>query len=293
MVLSNAFGFLSILRQLYFMVIALFFVLFLCPPVMASMEALVVVEKAIIFADSDMTSPIGFIPKGKKVTIGEVARNKAQVYPIIVSKKVAYIRAVDLSTEQDSVDSKRLTAERFQQNVKSLNFGTRFSFDYLKFSSTISTNGVETDKYKNNDTVSWNGVALRGDLLFKNRFDLEVIFNYLNCIKADEEINNFELGLGAGLRIIDSQRVLFKLKAEVLGVPFASFNIERSRINGWGHTLGGGANLGIIMGESWGLDIFGGFFYTKLRGLDLPSNNKEFSPSFSGLRLGAGLTFKL
>ena len=68
--------------------------------------------------------------------VGEIPRNKAQVYPIVVSGKVAYIRVNDVTTERESMDTTRLTAERFQKNTAPSISG-KFAVSYYAFNSTI------------------------------------------------------------------------------------------------------------------------------------------------------------
>src|SRR5680860_266278 len=108
---------------------------------MAVTDALVMSDRAVIYADQEMTSPIGYVPRGKKIKVGEVARNKAQVYPIIVSGKLAYIRVIDVSTEKDQLDSTRLVAERFQKATKH-DPKTRTTLSYFSYTSQIS---LDTD----------------------------------------------------------------------------------------------------------------------------------------------------
>src|SRR5687768_7328928 len=85
--------------------LALIISLFVCPVLWASQEAIVTADQAVIYADEQMKSPLGYVKRGKKIKVGEVARNRAQVYPIIVSGKIGYIRVLDVSTERDALDS--------------------------------------------------------------------------------------------------------------------------------------------------------------------------------------------
>ncbi len=99
----------------------LFIFLIHCPQVWAAQEAIVIADRAVIYADKTMSSPVGYILRGKKVTIGEIPRNKARLYPIVVSGRVAYIRVTDVSTEIDNLDTNRLVAERFLRAARKKN----------------------------------------------------------------------------------------------------------------------------------------------------------------------------
>lgn len=269
----------------------LFLSVFYCPFLWASQEAMVLVDRAVIYSDQEMTSPIGYISRGKKVKVGEIPRNKAQVYPIIVSGKVAYIRVLDVTTEKESMDSTRLTAERFQKTAEPP-FSSRISLAYLGYSSTVSMD-KENVSIKDQDSLFWNGVTLRGDVLFKSRWDVEIISNFLTTEKGRETINMVEFGVGGGLRIIDADRFKVRLEGQLLSIPFSTYSIGSSqRLKSFGYSAGGGMNIAMILGEHWGLDLFGGVFYTKLLGFDPPAPYNDISPSFTGMRGGAGFTWK-
>ena len=79
---------------------ALFFSLIFCQNLWAIQDALVIAEQAVIYADEQMSAPVGFVRKGKKIKVGDIPRNRAQVYPIIVSGKIAYIRVIDVNTQK-------------------------------------------------------------------------------------------------------------------------------------------------------------------------------------------------
>ncbi len=52
--------------------------------------------EAVVYADKELKTPIGYIRQGKKVEVGEVARNRGTILPIIVAGKIAYIKVEDL-----------------------------------------------------------------------------------------------------------------------------------------------------------------------------------------------------
>lgn len=90
------------------------------PQLQAAQTAVVQVEQAPIYADKEMTSPLGQVPMGKKLRVGSVARNRGQVVPVIVSGKVAWIRIKDLYLEDDLVSLKKRKFNRHQELVEEL-----------------------------------------------------------------------------------------------------------------------------------------------------------------------------
>lgn len=261
-----------------------------CPKSLAAQDAMVLVERAIIYSDKDMTSPIGYISRGKKIVVGEVPRNRAQVYPIVVSGKVAYIRVVDVTTEKESMDATRLTAERFQKTAHP-HPESKVVVSYFAYDSQISQdvqNGTVTD----GDALFWHGFSLKGEVLMKKSFDLQIITNYLFTTEGEEAYRSVEFGAGLGVRLINKKRFLARLEGQFLTVPFSTYSLGSDfRIKSYGYTLGAGLNLTYLMGEHWGLEGFIGRYYTKLFSFDVPSPYQDTAPSFNGNRLGIGFNY--
>lgn len=265
-----------------------FFALFFSQISWASQEAIVISEKALIYSDEQMSSPVGYVRRGKKVKIGEIPRNRAQVYPIVVSGKVAFIRAIDVSTEKEAMNSERLVAERFMKATQE-GHRTRYSAYFFTYNSQISMS-QQNDSLMNKDPVNWTGAGLKGEMKISPRWDFQIIANYMTAKKSKEEFKVFELGGGAAFQFLEIKRFLARIEMQVLGVPFATYSLDPLfRVRGSGFTTGGGLNLSYLLGENWGLDAGAGFYYTKLIGFDSPSPYRGISPTFIGTRLNLGL----
>lgn len=255
-----------------------------CPQLWAAQYAVVSAEKALIYSDQKMTSAIGYLSKGKKIQVGEVPRNKAQVLPIIVSGKVAYIRINDISTETQEARSEELVAERFQRQVDT-EYKSRLVFGYYNFLSKYTENDVSTD-------FNWHGISLKGEISKDSRIDVQIIVNYMMSKNDEIEFQATEFGLGLGLRLLDFRYLKLKLFVEGLSVPFASYkNGSNFRINSYGYTLGGGGILNIGMGRNWGIEGKLGLYRTSLFKFKVPDPFEDISPVFNGVRAGVGLYF--
>jgi hypothetical protein len=285
------FGPLQFQRFFSFKYFGLFFISFLlCHKLQAAQDAMVSSERAVIYSDQAMSSPIGFISYGKKITIGEIPRNKSQVYPIIVSGKVAYIRAADVTTQKESMSSVKLTAERFKQNANPAP-RSKLVPSYFYYDSQINLNhknGQVSDK----DSMTWHGLGLKGEVLVSKAIDFQIISQYLQSTMKDETYHAVEFGFGGAYRFIDWRRFLARLEAQILAVPFSSYALKNKfRMNGYGYSAGAGLNVGFLLGKSWGLELSGGLYYMKLMGFNVPSPYTSISPSFMGKRIGVGLNF--
>ncbi|MCO4792597.1 MAG: hypothetical protein KC493_02705 [Bacteriovoracaceae bacterium] len=80
--------------------------------VYASKPAVVVSTRAVIYADQELKSPIGFVSAGRKVIVGDVPRKNGEILPIIVIGRVAWIKVRDLALNTE--DLKNITTSRFK-----------------------------------------------------------------------------------------------------------------------------------------------------------------------------------
>ncbi len=78
--------------------------LFTLTPVLAAQFAVVKRDKAVIYADQNMSSALGYAKRGRKLTVGKKPLKGGKLLRIIVSGKMAYIKRDDLTLEQDTTD---------------------------------------------------------------------------------------------------------------------------------------------------------------------------------------------
>jgi hypothetical protein len=267
----------------------LFGINLVCPNSWAAQEAYVLSDKALIYSDIEMTSPVGYVVRGKKIIIGEVVRNKGRVYPITVSGRIAYIRAADVSTEKGSVDSGP-SAERFFKNTQKLN-KSKFVASYFFYHAAITQSAVNTD-VKNGELFLWHGLSVRGDILMKRRLDVHIAFNFLTTTNNLDTYRAFEFGPGVTYRLIDRSQFHFRWDAQLLAIPFVTYEVGgQFRKRSFGFSTGTGPNFTWLWNEQWGLEASGGLFFQKFLQFDLPAPYKDNSVSFVGYRAYLGLNY--
>ncbi len=268
----------------------LFLVFFFCPKLWASQDAIVTADRAIIYSDREMTSPIGYIRRGKKITVGEIPRNQAQVYPVVVSGKIAYIRVMDVTTEKESMDSSRLVAERFKKTTLEVK-KSKFVASYFLFNSQITLD-KENAQLMDKESVAWNGVSLKGEVLLKNSWDLQVLLNYMTTKVETEKFNVVEAGLGGAYRFIDMKKLMVRVEAQFLAIPFSSYEVGTDfLVRSYGYTFGAGVNGTYLLNKSWGVEGSLGVYKTHLLKFKSPEPYNEISPSFLGARFGIGVNY--
>lgn len=63
----------------------------------AAYNAIISSPRAIIYSDDKLSSPLGFVRKGKRVLVGEVTRKRGRVFTTVLSGKIVYIKSKDIS----------------------------------------------------------------------------------------------------------------------------------------------------------------------------------------------------
>ncbi len=79
-----------------------------------SQKAVVSTENAVVFADIDLSAPIGTIHQGKEIKVGAISRKNGTVLPIIVTGKIAYIQVKDVYLKEFKVsDTKKISEHKY------------------------------------------------------------------------------------------------------------------------------------------------------------------------------------
>jgi hypothetical protein len=272
----------------YFLITLIFSLFGICQNLWASQEAVIIADSAIVYADKQMSAPVGYIAKGKKVRIGVVPRNRAQVYPIVVSGKIAYIRSLDVSPISDSDTPQRLMTERFSKQTQKKLVGS-YSLSYFSYMSQVSLENENAD-LKDGGALNWNGLTLQGSSHQGNGIDFSFLFSGMTAKFKQETFNVFELGFGVSGQILAFERMSLKLEGVGMAIPFSNYAYKDDfRVNGYGYSVGGALKGLYRFSKTWGAEIYGGSHYTKLASLNAPKPYKQISPSFLGTKLGIGL----
>jgi hypothetical protein len=257
----------------------------------ASQTGIVTASKAIIYADQQMSAPVGYISRGKKIRVGDIPRNKAQVYPVIVAGKIAYIKVGDVSTELVSLDSQKLVAERFREKATKTQTKHFYTLSYMNYNAQINVKN-EPGTIKNNDAVAFSGVNIRGGKLISPRWEFQLNLNYLRTGNAKERFSLVEFGPSFALRLIESKRFILKWVSDIWGIPWGNYELgNQFRINGYGFTVGSGLAANYRFGEHFGLSLGVSYHHSRIYGLDLPNPYEKIRPSFTGSRALAGISY--
>ncbi len=84
-----------------YVLLFLIFLINLIPNSWAAQVAIVKSSKAIVYAESSLATPIGYVTSGKKLLVGEVPQERGTVLPVVVAGKIAYVRLVDINVVEE------------------------------------------------------------------------------------------------------------------------------------------------------------------------------------------------
>jgi hypothetical protein len=255
----------------------------------AAQWAKVVTEKAIIYADQECKSPIGFIANGKKVRVGEVIRNQGKVLPIVIQEKIAYIKVKDLNL---SYDAQILTgqSQRLKEMATTKTHEKRLSINYNAMLTTASTEGGD-------EWALFHGFGVRAyntELKRQRSWRMGVDFGRASIESYQLDALSFSIEYGVG--VLQTAFYDFQLYAGGNLIPYSQFSRGGDfKQNGYGY----GARLGAEMlfkFKRFAVHLDGNYQYNKLYFRlhedilnELAINRYE--PTLAGFRFATGISF--
>lgn len=255
----------------------------------AARDAVVISEKAVIWADPKRSAPLGYARRGKVLRVGDTEREKGQMVTVVVSGKIAYIALEDVQLGQARPNEKsdEVQTTRFQEATRDRLGG------YLMFSGTLlqASESKDSKAERDGDTWSFQGGQIKGAAHKDDaRLGLSIMGEYLYAGKGKESFRLFELGFGPAFSLINFQNVKLKIEAMLLLVPWAQYDAEPLfTLNGYGAGGLAQASLLLFPSASWGVEGALGLQAIKVFKFKRPEPFEEFSPLFVGAKISAGL----
>lgn len=74
-------------------------------------------NKAIIYSDIELQSPIGFVKKGKQLAVGNVKRRRGEILPVVVNGKIGWVRVRDIRLPDEERNFDRSTKKVTEHDV--------------------------------------------------------------------------------------------------------------------------------------------------------------------------------
>lgn len=260
---------------------------------MAAQWAVVTAKKAAVFSDVQMSSVIGFVSRGKRIRVGEVAKNKGRVLPLIVNKKIAYIQVDDIAitTSNEAIYS---ATKRIQAKMNEKTDETKISFVGGLMYSNVSYDDTERNDASYN--LAFYDIGMRGYYRKLGKSNgLRSGFYYSVGEREEEKLSWVSFHVDYTLPVINTQ--LYDMLFFVGGIitPYVEYEVESLfDITGYGLGAHGGIDMSFELPGDWSLNVDGSYFIMKTFDLTLPDNafyGQNLNPLINGLRTTVGFTY--
>lgn len=271
--------------------IAIFFCLLFACELYAAQYATISVDRAIVYADIEMTAPIGYLVRGKRIRIGDNARNKDRVYPFILNNKVVYIEKKNISTTDDlsliSSTTQRIKEQEVKREETVIGFGPVLRLQRFSFDSGYGD--------MQSEVLLLTGVTLSGELNHLGTRESRILsLDFVKGNKGNQSFSEATFHFQFGYQLLQSRYLVIRPRIGLSVTPYAQYEIKNQfQKNGQG--LGGnlGFDFDIRLTESWGFTLGASYNYSKYFGFELPNPYpSEFKPSLSGYEVNARVKYR-
>lgn len=284
--------------------LAFLLLLFGASQAQAAQVAIVRKAKAIIYADLDLKSPIGYVRKGKELAVGKVKRRRGEVLPVLVNGKIGWVRVDDISLPEE--------IKSFDQDRKVKEHKLFFADDKVK--DPLSENNYLTLRTgpANLSLSTRNDESGEESLDVSSASETSLMFNHKNPYH--------QVNWGVGFEYVTGTRNFFAYQSINIkgGLAWVPIRLKLLSVEGYANLALSGdfriesQNVGVYKGNMYGIDtgiavrlfpesqfgIMAGLGYTQYRliGLGDIENDEDdvrtdFS-SISGTKLFAGLSYR-
>lgn len=272
-------------------ILKILLLLFITLQAYASQEALVVRDKAVVYADIHLKHPIGFVGKWKRIRVGSVARNGGEALPVIVAGKIAYIKTDDLSIGRDSFSIANIAAD-YQEKDENKPLRDELEVGYDSFAGNINisdpTFGASAV------TTSFTGFHALMNKFINTKFNWGYGVSYATSSGSDGVTINIPMAIAdLTYKAFEWYSTKFNLRARGGFSPYTQLQTKYFDANGyaWSSSIAAQAQLPItrrfwVRGEL-------GYNFTKVFGMQLPNGLGNFNPIISGPTMSLGMVFFL
>lgn len=251
-------------------------------------------DKAVIYADTLMQAPIGYLKKGKKIRVGEVQRNYGKLLPIVVQGRIAYIKITDIASTIKLEQLQSATERVRKSKIKKKN--NRLSLIYSGYASFISVDSTTTYSGNSNsgDVFYFSGGGVRGYLQDdKKQTSWRITLDHVATTIDQNEFSVLSLTAEYGYNFVQFENYIFRVYGGGSIIPYTQYSYnDLFTVNGYGFAASTGLEMVFKLNDGIGIHLDAGYQYTKLY-YQLPdeTNLDKYEPSFNGLKFTAGISY--
>jgi hypothetical protein len=259
----------------------------------AAQDALVMKERAIVYADIHRKHPIGYVRQWQRVRVGTVARAGGTVMPIIISKnKVAYISVDDFSIGRDTYSISNINKQLDQiSNDRPLKNNMQVSFDNFFAESDINDPFFGSSLLE----INYKGVSGFYNYYYNQKFDFRFGATFLSSSAGDgAKISHILLRPGIEYKLphyFDGWSLSLLSHVSFSPVSKLSSSVFNKTAMAYGADVAFAAKYSLTR-RSW-VSASLGQQYLQFSGFDLPNNLGEFDLTQTGLLFSLSLNLYL
>jgi hypothetical protein len=259
----------------------------------AAQDALIMKERAIIYADIHRKHPIGYVRQWQRVRIGTVARAGGTVMPVIISKnKIGYISVDDFSIGRDTYSISNINKQLDQiSEDRPLKHNLQLSFDNYFAEASIR------DPFFGSSLLEINYLGVSGfyNYFYNQKFDFKFGATVLSADASDgAKISHFILKPGVEYKfptMID--RWQFSAFYHLGFSPVSKLSSTVFNKTGMAYGTDGGIAAKYSLTRRAWISSSLGYQYLQFTGFDLPNNLGEFNLTQTGLLFSLALNLYL
>ena len=291
-----------------------FFLLFLFFPflsmenTLAAKIAQVIIPKAIVYADEDLTAPIGHVSNGKLIPVGKPLLHKTEIVPVIISGRLAYVHIQDIRyvSEEDEELEKRKGAPREhkidQEFMTTEDKLTENNFVTFSYGAIGTGTEVQTffEKADGREQSSFHRFVV--DLYHRTpekRVNWGISFEYFRAAGSTASIDSFLFSPQVSFSLIKIQKVNFEFFSALNMGAGNTIRIDNNFANeprGWMYGFELGARASLPLSSKW--SATGSLSHRSLKAVDItnleyPDGSFGEINSIQGTGFTLGFTYSL
>jgi hypothetical protein len=259
----------------------------------AAQDALIMKERAIIYADIHRKHPIGYVRQWQRVRVGTVARAGGTVMPVAISKnRIGYISVDDFSIGRDSYSISNINKQLDQSSEdRPLKNNLQLSFDNFFAEASISDSFFGTSLLE----INYLGFSGYYNFFYNNKFDFTLGASILSASAADgAKISHMIIKPGIEYKLPSwLDRWQFSAQAHFGFSPVSKLSSTVFNQSGMAYGADAGLSAKYALTRRAWLSTSLGYQYLQFSGFDLPNNLGEFNLTQTGVLFSMALNLYL
>ncbi|MGI4992707.1 hypothetical protein ACRXCV_08765 [Halobacteriovorax sp. GFR7] len=255
-------------------------------------------RQTIVYADVNLSAPIGYIRSGRKIKVGDNDLKQGTIVPLVVSGKIAYVRTNDISYSVSGTKLEHVpeitdhdVRTIFTNDAQRLKENSFISLDYARLEAGTEWDDFQA-KYANETSPAFNRFNLAIEYRDpKHRHGFKITLGYLTASATYSSINSVLGELQYQFRFINRNSFVAEgFAGIILTGDFEQENFgEKATGMAYGYNIGGRIRFAPY-------SKIGFYGQAGLSGLYTSSMDKlvtETVSSIGGVTIGAGISFRL